>query len=212
MQLTKEQILKIEKYLDTKGVNYIDFRIEIFDHIVTEIEDKIDKNSNFEVTFNEVTNQWNRYLNKTSSFNLGWTYYAPKVVIKKAEKIYRKKYVPTILLVVIPLITFMFLNLELYKEIFTKLISNLFLISSITTALFSFIIFKTLTETTKTVYSFIIRTKAMYIGILLFTIIISFFKVYLFELFLLCFFDFIYVVFLYKKHLTEIKKYELIIK
>ncbi|MFD0992658.1 hypothetical protein [Tenacibaculum geojense] len=87
MELTKEQIARVQKYLDVKGVKFIDFRIEIFDHIVSQIEEILrDECTDFETVFYQVTNEWNNQLNSTSSFIFGLAYSAPKVVITKAKK------------------------------------------------------------------------------------------------------------------------------
>ena len=91
MELTKEQIQRIDTYLDVKGVKFIDFRIEIFDHIISLIEQKLEiENTDFETIFYQVTDEWNKQLNAGSSFLLGWTYSAPKTIIKKAKKIHKK--------------------------------------------------------------------------------------------------------------------------
>jgi hypothetical protein len=61
MELTKEQIQRIDKYLDVKGVKFIDFRIEIFDHIISQIEQKLEvENTDFETVFYQVTNELNK--------------------------------------------------------------------------------------------------------------------------------------------------------
>ena len=89
MELTKEQIQRVDKYLDVKGVKFIDFRIEIFDHIISQIEQKLAiENADFKTVFYQVTNESNKQLDETSSLLFGLIYTAPKIVIKKAKKIF----------------------------------------------------------------------------------------------------------------------------
>ena len=38
MKLNKDQIQQVEDYLNQKGLKYVDIRYEIFDHMVTDIE------------------------------------------------------------------------------------------------------------------------------------------------------------------------------
>ncbi|CAL2102374.1 conserved membrane protein of unknown function [Tenacibaculum sp. 190130A14a] len=42
MELTKEQIKRIDAFLEGIGVEYIDIRLEMVDHIASEIEEKVD--------------------------------------------------------------------------------------------------------------------------------------------------------------------------
>ncbi|MFT5214842.1 MAG: ribosomal protein S13, partial [Patiriisocius sp.] len=41
MELTKEQIHKVAHYLNVKHITYIDLRMEVLDHIVSDIETKM---------------------------------------------------------------------------------------------------------------------------------------------------------------------------
>lgn len=59
MELTKEQILYIDDFLKNKGIKYWDIRIEMIDHIVSEIE-KNSTNNDFNKSF------------KNSLDKLGW--------------------------------------------------------------------------------------------------------------------------------------------
>ena len=47
MELTKEQIKKIDLFLEGIGIEYIDIRFEMVDHIATEIENSIDDTTTF---------------------------------------------------------------------------------------------------------------------------------------------------------------------
>lgn len=86
MELTTEQIQQIDNYLDNKGLNYIDIRTEVFDHIASDIERQMDESINFEKALNLNIKKWNKDLKPTSSWLIGFNYSRPKIVIKKAKK------------------------------------------------------------------------------------------------------------------------------
>ncbi|WP_051263686.1 hypothetical protein [Tenacibaculum ovolyticum] len=159
MELTKEQIQRVEKYLDKKGVKFIDFRIEIFDHIISQIEQQLAiDNADFKTIFHQVTNQWNKQLDETSSWLLGLTYTAPKIVIKKAKKVFT----PYFIISFLPfLITFIPALLK-KKIIINETIGYLTFSFIITFLLVSlFYTFKIWKSKEKTVYSFIIKTQTL---------------------------------------------------
>ncbi|OSY88908.1 hypothetical protein WH52_04390 [Tenacibaculum holothuriorum] len=85
MQLTKEQIQQIEWYLDRKRLQYIDVRIEVLDHVISEIEQATNTVS-FEKAFEKVKFKWNKLLEEDSSVYLGYAYVKPKVVVEKLKK------------------------------------------------------------------------------------------------------------------------------
>jgi hypothetical protein len=44
MELTKEQIDKVQHFLEVKKFDYLDLKIEVLDHMISEIEILMDKN------------------------------------------------------------------------------------------------------------------------------------------------------------------------
>ena len=55
MKLTTEQIALIEETLVLNGLKYYDIKLEVTDHIASEIEERLcDEKSSFEVIFDEV--------------------------------------------------------------------------------------------------------------------------------------------------------------
>ncbi len=48
MELTKAQVTEIEEHLKSNGVKYWDIRIEMLDHIATDIEQQMELGSSFE--------------------------------------------------------------------------------------------------------------------------------------------------------------------
>ena len=96
MELNKEQLQRVEHYLDVKDITYIDIRTEVLDHIVSDIETKItDDNLDFETVFYSVTDKWNVHLKQTSSWLYGIAYSAPKIVMKKVNNNFRKWFLIT---------------------------------------------------------------------------------------------------------------------
>ncbi|WP_397444817.1 hypothetical protein [Polaribacter sp. R77954] len=90
MEITTAQIQDIEYYLDSKGINYIDIRPEILDHILLDIEAEMTAKKTFEDSFLSVKLKWNPQLKETSSYLFGMGYLAPKIIITKAKKLYGK--------------------------------------------------------------------------------------------------------------------------
>ena len=59
MKLTTQQIAQIEETLVLYGLVYEDIKLEVTDHIASEIEEKINnETSSFEDAFKEVFNTW----------------------------------------------------------------------------------------------------------------------------------------------------------
>lgn len=83
MKLTTEQITKIEETLVLKGLIYEDIKLEVTDHIASEIENKLENDqSNFIEAFEDVFSKWQNELKLTSNW---WSsgFVAPKIVIDK---------------------------------------------------------------------------------------------------------------------------------
>jgi hypothetical protein len=83
MKLTNEQITAIEETLVLKGLIYDDIKLELTDHIASEIESKFENNqSNFKEVFDEVFSKWQGELKLTSNY---WSsgFVAPKIVIDR---------------------------------------------------------------------------------------------------------------------------------
>jgi hypothetical protein len=213
MELTKEQVRRIDKYLDVKGVKFIDFRIEIFDHIISQIEQKLEvENTDFETVFYQVTDEWNKQLNTSSSFLLGWAYSAPKTVIKKAKRIHRKLHTKAALIISVPLILGMILNLSLFKTVLGAINSNSVFITVIFSIISGLIIYKSRKETDKTVYNFLIKTQE--IILLLGAIIVFMYSFNVHSIEMLIFFTFYncYLILLHFKHQQEKEKYKLLVE
>lgn len=92
MKLTTEQITKIDEVLIEKGLIYEDIKLEVTDHIASEIESKLENNpSNFEIVFKEVFTNWEEELKLTSNWSHS-SFVAPKIVIEKYFEQLKKVY------------------------------------------------------------------------------------------------------------------------
>ena len=90
MKLTTEQIAQIEETLLLNGLIYEDIKLEITDHIASEIEEKIyNEMSSFEVAFDEVFKKWKPELKPTFSGLIGFT--NPRIMTVKCHKIVKRQ-------------------------------------------------------------------------------------------------------------------------
>lgn len=90
MEITKEQIQKVENYLQKKKFDYVDLKHEVLDHMISDIEEKMDQEISFEIAFENIKVKWSPQLKDTFSYLFGVGYTAPKIIIQKAKKIYWK--------------------------------------------------------------------------------------------------------------------------
>jgi hypothetical protein len=217
MELNKEQLQRVEHYLNVKDITYIDLRMEVFDHIVSDIEAiMIDENAVFETAFYSVRSKWNKYLEETSSFYFGIMYAAPKVLIEKAKKVFKKHFFMLFASYFIPLTIFSYMDYS-FSESSQYYFNKGFKVASILFLIICFYVFiKKNKPKIKTTYSFILKTQSL--GILIGFIIVL--KTSFFEnnkhfngIAMGLFFCFTYTTFVYfkfyKKHKEAIKKYKI---
>jgi hypothetical protein len=90
MKLTNQQIAKIEETLILNGLIYEDIKLEITDHIASEIEEKIsNEKSSFEIVFKEVLEKWKPELQPSFSGLIGFT--NPRIMTVKCHKIVKRQ-------------------------------------------------------------------------------------------------------------------------
>ncbi|MGG8496145.1 hypothetical protein ACQY1Q_06990 [Tenacibaculum sp. TC6] len=212
MELTQEQIQRIEKYLQAKGIKYVDFKYEVLDHIITEIETLLNSGHyDFETAFTLTTNKWNSQLRKTTSWIFGLAFAAPEIVIQKAIKVFKPFYFYMVLISFLIPFLFSFLNFQISEETAAILAVNLKIITVLLAAMWLIIFVTTSLDQRKTIYSFIIKTQfivVFYIPLILITDTRDYLKNGLTTTLFLAFtFIFISTVYFYKKHLTEKTKY-----
>ncbi len=78
MELTKAQITEVEEYLKAKGVKYWDIRIEMLDHIATDIEQRMELESSFEEAKKEALKE------------KGWSGSIDDILFKRMQSVNRK--------------------------------------------------------------------------------------------------------------------------
>jgi hypothetical protein len=97
MKLTNQQIATVGETLVLNGLIYDDIKLELTDHIASEIEVAMNNNSiSFDEAFKQAFENWKEQLRPSSSFWLGRKNIAPKIVIEKWELIHRKQNPTTI--------------------------------------------------------------------------------------------------------------------
>ena len=218
MELTKEQTQRVEYYLNVKRIDYIDIRLEIFDHIISDIEVKMEsENQDFETSFYAVTDKWNKHLNDTSSFYFGIMYSAPKMVIEKAKKHYKKWFFLSFLAYLIPSILIDKLDIILSTKIENILNFSFYGITFICLLIFAYLFIKKDTKKVKTTYSFVLKTQysGFFIGfVILFGLrflsengVLKSFNISFLSIFISHLFSYFHF---YKKHKEAIKKYKIV--
>lgn len=116
MKLTTEQIECINQTLISKGVKFDDVKLEVLDHIATEIENEMQvSNNDFSVVFNQVFENWNSELQPTRAFFSLNTYY-PKLARNSFRNQIKLEIVTTIVLSLL-----LFFSFQLVSDSNTKL-------------------------------------------------------------------------------------------
>jgi hypothetical protein len=216
MEITKQQLQRVAHYLNVKDIIYIDLRMEVFDHIVSDIEAKMmAEKLDFETAFYKVTDTWNKHLIKESSFYFGLTYSLPKIVLDKAKKVYKKWFFLSVLVYLIPYILLDHLKITFSQNAIDDLNVFLQILTVCTLMVFFRLLIIKYKEKNKTSFSFILKTLSwnFFIGfIVLFylnfsaqddlqRLAISFLAAFIFMTY--SYFHF------YKKHLEAVKKHKI---
>lgn len=103
MKLTTEQIEKIEQNLILNGIQYEDIKLELTDHIASEIEEKISiQDFSFEVAFHEVFENWKYQMKPSTSFWVGLIYSSPKIVMDRWKSTTKVQQFKSLFIAIIP--------------------------------------------------------------------------------------------------------------
>ena len=219
MELTKKQIQKVEEYLKRKDFDFIDLKIEILDHMISDIEKLMNENYSFDNAYKKTILKWEKHFEATSSFYFGFQFSESKMVVDKATKMFKPFYFIYLAAYFLPFIILQSV-VEFKPSKATSDFINGFLLSTSFIALICFIVMAINVVKTKikTTYSFIIKTQ--YLGVLLLIIPLitqSFFdkKGILISIFFGMYCAGITVVFIshyfYRKHKKAIQKNSFII-
>lgn len=165
MELTKEQILQVESYLTSKNFDFIDLKDEILDHMISDIENFMQKNIDFENAFAKVRIRWEKHFRETSSFFLGMYYSNSKIVVKKAVKLFKPFYFLYLGVYLLPTLFLKFVPITFSKTMANFTNGFLSSFSILMLGYMVFIIVKTISSKVKTTYRFILKTQ--YFGLIL---------------------------------------------
>jgi hypothetical protein len=105
MKLTTQQIVKIEETLVLKGLIYDDIKLEVTDHIASEIEAEMEeKEISFETAFKQAFENWKEQLKPSSSFWVGLINSAPGIVMKRWKSTTIRQQLLSLLIGILPTI------------------------------------------------------------------------------------------------------------
>lgn len=92
MKLTTEQIKEIEGTLILYGIVYEDIKLEVLDHIATEIQALMDENTlSFDDNFKIAIDKWSQELKPSYSIYTGLNVKYPKIVLDKKVSAIKKQ-------------------------------------------------------------------------------------------------------------------------
>jgi hypothetical protein len=164
MEITKKQIQQVETYLDKKSFDFIDLKVEVLDHMVSDIESFLDNNYSFENAFKITVLKWDKHFKDTSSFYFGFQYSESKIVVKKAIKMFRPFYFIYLSAYILPVLFLKNVSIVFSKNTIYLLNGFLTLITAVFLIYLIFIIIKVIKSKVKTTYRFILRTQ--YLGMI----------------------------------------------
>lgn len=159
MEITTQQIHQIETYLQKRKVDFIDLKVEILDHMISDIESLLQKNHSFENAFKITILKWEKHFTERSSFYFGMLYSESKIVVNKAVKEFRPFYFLYLAAYLLPM--FFLKNLTISVQENTVHLINTLLLSVTFLALIYmiYIIVKAQLSKQKSTYRFILKTQ-----------------------------------------------------
>lgn len=177
MQLTTEQIECINKILIAGGLNFEDLKVEVLDHIATEIEEKMQNaNCTFEAAFKEVLEKWEPEFKPSFSGFIGFS--NPRIMTVKCHKIVKRQFLTAIatssLLTVVFLLFVRNSSLGLFLADIQGTLRSVVLLEFGLVALAWILIWRSKHQTT---YSYLMKKKSAGIMIFLLMMVIGLFPV-----------------------------------
>jgi hypothetical protein len=157
MKLTTQQIAQIEETLVLNGIQYEDIKLELTDHIASEIEEQITvQGYSFEVALHDVFQNWKEQLRPTSSHWVGLINSSPKIVLDKWVSTTKQLQLKALLIAFFPTLFFAyFFNGKQNKFDYTLLVQifkTMCLAISLSIIIFKFLIFKSNIKTSFSLY------------------------------------------------------------
>ena len=103
MKLSTQQITQIEETLVLNGIQYEDIKLELTDHIASEIEEKTSiEGISFEIAFHETFENWQNQMKPSSSFWVGLIYTSPRVVMDRWKSTTKLQQFKSLFIAIIP--------------------------------------------------------------------------------------------------------------
>lgn len=119
MKLTAKQINQIEETFVLNGIQYEDIKLELTDHIASEIEEKISSQGfSFEVAFHEVFENWQEQLRPATSFWINSNKAFPRIILDKWILESKKQFLKSTLLIIALAVLFSLTVKEINNEFF----------------------------------------------------------------------------------------------
>ena len=101
LKFTSEEMEQVGRYLNIKGLVFVDIRFEILDHLLLDIEAEMkSKNLLFDIAFENVCQKWKECMKPTDSYWVGKGHFSPKIVIDKSIQVLKKSYLKFFLMIV----------------------------------------------------------------------------------------------------------------
>ena len=220
MKLNKDQIQLINDSLISKDVIYEDVKLELIDHIASEIE--LEEESTFEVAFANSLKKWELLLKQTKSD--GWGIVGPKIIVDRyvaaASKIFKSSLFSTLFFsILITTITIMYPQEYVYT-ILKFFLTSVYILSCTAILTILFFVWKL---KSKTVYGYFFLKSSCLLPFnfyMIYTLLNGNYRHYqrgsLFSNFIewsitvFFFFVSVYLIALAAEHFRIVKKYKLI--
>jgi hypothetical protein len=171
MKLTNQQIAFIDETLVLNGLTYDDIKLEVMDHIASEIEFLMEENSlSFEESSQMVFKKWEPQLKPCFSGLIGFT--NPKIMTVKCHKIVKKLF-----MTVIPisfLVTFLLMLVVRHSSYEVILINRQTILKSFVLVEFCLVILAwgfIFNSKQQTTYSYLIKKKSF--GLIVFLLMLG---------------------------------------
>ena len=134
MQLTTEQIECINQTLIGKGIKFDDIKLEVLDHIATEIENEMEvSNNDFPIVYNQVFENWSEEFKLTRNFFSIQSPY-PKLVHSKLTNQFKKEVIIALVSSIVLIISFQFVAAAQGRLQFLRIINDVLFYTYFTTA------------------------------------------------------------------------------
>lgn len=140
MKLTAEQIECIDSILLSNGIKYDDVKLEMMDHMASEIEAEIEAtNNDFQIVYSQIFENWKRELGLSRGFfSIRST--TPKIVHSKLRNQMKMEVVIALVLSILLLISFQLVVDKQEKLQFLKIVKDVLFYSYFITAAIALLI------------------------------------------------------------------------